>query len=237
MHPTSLVGATQLVLDWAGRRESRAVCLANVHMIMEAYDAKDFRAVLKEADLVCPDGMPLVWSLRRLGHSGQCRVCGPDLTLHVCAAAQTAGVAVAFYGGRPEILAALTAALAARFPALEIAHATAPPFRALTSEEDEAAVSAINASGARILFVGLGCPKQERWMAAHRGRVNAVMLGVGAAFDMHAGMVRQAPAWMQRSGMEWMFRLAMEPRRLWRRYARHNPRFAAKMLVELAGRR
>lgn len=236
VHPTSLHGATELILSWARLRESRSVYLANVHMIMEAFDSRDFCAVMNTADLVCPDGMPLVWSLRGLGRREQQRVCGPDLTLRICAAAEKEAVQVGFYGGRPEVLAALISVLHRRFPSLRVAYAWAPPFRPTTPEEDTAVVHQINSSGTRILFVGLGCPKQERWMAAHCGRVRAVMVGVGAAFDMHAGMVRQAPAWMQRSGMEWMFRLAMEPRRLWRRYARHNPRFAAKMLVELAGR-
>lgn len=236
VHATSLDEATRVVLGWAAARESRTVLLANVHMIMEAHDAPDFRAVMESADLVCPDGMPVAWSLRRLGHPGQDRVPGPELTLRVCQAAARGGVPVGLHGGRPEVLTALVGALTSRFPGLQIAYAESPPFRPLTDEEDAAAVAAINDSGARVLFVGLGCPKQERWMAAHRGRVRAVMLGVGAAFDMHAGMLRQAPIWMQRTGTEWMFRLAMEPRRLWRRYARHNPRFAAKLLLELAAR-
>lgn len=213
------------------------VCLANVHMVMEAFDSPEFGQVLEEADLVCPDGMPLVWSLRRLANPRQTRVYGPDLTLHVCTAAQRTGIPVGFHGGRPEVLTALTRALKVRFPRLEIAHAASPPFRALGADEEAAEVDAINCSGARVLFVGLGCPKQERWMAARRGRVAAVMLGVGAAFDMHAGRLPQAPSWLQAAGLEWAFRLAMEPRRLWRRYTRHNPRFAARLLIELADRR
>jgi N-acetylglucosaminyldiphosphoundecaprenol N-acetyl-beta-D-mannosaminyltransferase len=237
VHPTSHAAATELVLAWAGRRESRFVCLANVHMIMEAHDTPAFRAVLDAADLVCPDGMPLVWALRGKGAARQRRVSGPDLTLELCAAARDAGVPVGFYGGRPEVLAALVPELHDRFPGLDVVYAVSPPFRQLTPAEDAQTVENINRSGARILFVGLGCPKQERWMAAHRGRIRAVMLGVGAAFDMHAGMLRQAPRVLQRAGLEWAFRLAMEPRRLWRRYARHNPRFAARILLELAQER
>jgi N-acetylglucosaminyldiphosphoundecaprenol N-acetyl-beta-D-mannosaminyltransferase len=146
-------------------------------------------------------------------------------------------VPVGFHGGRPEVLDALVPALRARFPGLDVVYAVSPPFRPLTPDEDAQTVDDINRSGASILFVGLGCPKQERWMAEHRGRVRAVMLGVGAAFDMHAGMLRQAPRMLQRTGLEWAFRLAIEPRRLWRRYARHNPRFAARMLLELAQER
>lgn len=237
VHRISHGSATELVLAWAGRGESRTVCLANVHMIMEAHDSPAFRAVLDAADLVCPDGMPLVWALRRKGASQQRRVSGPDLTLHLCAAARHAGVPVGFHGGRPEVLDALVPALRTRFPDLDVAYAVSPPFRQVTPDEDAHTVEEINRSGARILFVGLGCPKQERWMAEHRGRVRAVMLGVGAAFDMHAGMLRQAPRLLQYAGLEWAFRLAMEPRRLWRRYARHNPRFAARILLELAGER
>jgi N-acetylglucosaminyldiphosphoundecaprenol N-acetyl-beta-D-mannosaminyltransferase len=237
VHRTSHADATQLVLAWAAGGESRTVCLANVHMIMEAYDAPGFRAVLDAADLVCPDGMPLVWALRRKGAPQQRRVSGPYLTLALCAAARDAGVPVGFHGGRREVLDALVPALRTRFPGLDVTYAVSPPFRPVTPEEDADTVEDINRSGARILFVGLGCPKQERWMAEHRGRVRAVMLGVGAAFDMHAGMLRQAPRLLQRVGLEWAFRLAMEPRRLWRRYARHNPRFAARILIELAGER
>lgn len=225
--------AVRQVVTWARAGASRTVCVANVHMVMETVDDPAFRAVVNGADLVTPDGMPLVWALRRLGHPKATRVYGPDLMLHVCAAAAEAGLPVAFYGGTPETLDALAARLGARFPGLHVACRIAPPFRALTPEEDARDRDALVASGARIVFVGLGCPKQERWMAAHRGRVPAVMLGVGAAFDFHAGRVRQAPAWLQRAGLEWAFRLAMEPRRLWRRYARHNPRFVLRLARQL----
>ena len=232
---TSYGGATERVLAWARTGESRYVCVATVHMVMEAYDDPGFRDAVNAADLVTPDGMPLVWMLRLLGVRGQQRVYGPDLTLHVCRAAARESVRVGFYGGRPEALDVLVRNLQDRFPGLQVAYAWSPPFRPLTEEEDTRVVEEINASGTRILFVGLGCPKQERWMAEHRGRVRAVMLGVGAAFDFHAGRVRQAPRWMQHAGLEWLFRLAMEPRRLWRRYAKHNPRFVALALAQLLG--
>jgi N-acetylglucosaminyldiphosphoundecaprenol N-acetyl-beta-D-mannosaminyltransferase len=169
--------------------------------------------------------MPLVWVLRRLGLKDQNRVYGPDLTLSVCRAAADAGIPVGLYGGTPEALDALQKVYQERLPQLQIAYAYSPPFRPLTRDEDEAIVQAINRSGARIVFVGLGCPKQEQWVAGHRDRVQAVMLAVGAAFDFHSGRVEQAPRWMQRSGLEWLFRLLMDPRRLWRRYFKHNPRF------------
>jgi exopolysaccharide biosynthesis WecB/TagA/CpsF family protein len=144
---------------------------------------------------------------------------------------------VGFYGGHPEALEALVRNLSARFPGLRVVYAYSPPFRPLTPEEDERVTEEINASGARILFVGLGCPKQEWWMAEHKGRVRAVMLGVGAAFDFHAGRVRQAPVWMQRAGLEWLFRLVQELRRLWRRYLKHNPRFLLLAFLQLTGMR
>ena len=152
------------------------------------------------------------------------------------------GIPVGFLGGAPEVLAALVRNLQADFPGLPVVFQDSPPFRALSADEDRALVQAVNASGARILFVGLGCPKQERWMAAHAAGtehpVRAVMLGVGAAFDFHAGMLRQAPEWMQQRGLEWLFRLAVEPRRLWKRYLKHNPRFAVLAMRELlAGER
>ena len=170
-----------------------------------------------------------------LGTERSNRVYGPDLTLSVCQAAAEAGIPVGLYGGTPEVLDALQKNYRGRFPQLQIAYAYSPPFRPLTREEDEAVVQAINASGARILFVGLGCPKQEQWVAGHRDRVQAVMLAVGAAFDFHSGRVRQAPRWMQRSGLEWLFRLLMDPRRLWRRYFRNNPRFLWLVIWQLLG--
>lgn len=217
--------ATARVLRWAAAGEFRYVCAANVHMVMEAYDAPAFREVVNGADLVTADGMPLVWTLRRRGRPDASRVYGPDLMLAVCAAAAREQVPVAFLGGTDELLAALAAALRARFPALRVAAAIAPPFGAFSEEQDAALAAALRAAAAPIVFVGLGCPKQEKWMAAMRGRVPAVFLGVGAAFNFHAGRVRQSPALLQRLGLEWAFRLAMEPRRLWRRYLRHNPRF------------
>ena len=150
---------------------------------------------------------------------------GPDLTLHVCEAAAREGIPVGLYGGTPEALAGLQEAYRSRFPQLRVVYAYSPPFRSLTSAEDEAVAREIRESGARIVLVGLGCPKQELWVAEHRGRVPAVMLAVGAAFDFHSGRVRQAPRWMQRAGLEWLYRLFREPRRLWKRYFKHNPRF------------
>jgi N-acetylglucosaminyldiphosphoundecaprenol N-acetyl-beta-D-mannosaminyltransferase len=225
--PTSYSDAARRVLAWASTPESRYVCVSNVHVTMEAYDSDAYRAVVNGADLVTPDGMPLVWALRLFGVSEATRVYGPTLTVHVLERAAAAGVAVGFYGATAEVLERLLDTCRRRFAGLRVAYAHAPPFRQLTAEEDAAVVGEINASGARILFVGLGCPKQEWWMASHKGAVKAAMLGVGAAFDFLAGAKPQAPEWMQRAGLEWLFRLGTEPRRLWRRYAYHNPRFVA----------
>ncbi len=224
---TSYQEAARKALDWALAGESRYLCAASVNNVMEAHDSADFMRVMNEADLVTPDGMPLVWGMRLLGASGATRVYGPDLTPVVLGEAERAGVPVGFYGATAPVLARLEARLRRRFPKLNAPYWYAPPFRPLSPSEDEEVVRQLRRAGVRILFVGLGTPKQERWMAAHRGRVPAVMLGVGAAFDFLAGVKPQAPGWMQNHGLEWMFRLACEPRRLWRRYLKHNPRFAA----------
>jgi N-acetylglucosaminyldiphosphoundecaprenol N-acetyl-beta-D-mannosaminyltransferase len=224
---TSYDDAAERTIAWASEGASRAIAVATVNNVMEAHDDPAFRDVMNRADLVTPDGMPLVWGLRMLGIPSATRVYGPELTPVVLREAERAQLAVGFYGGSPEVVDRLVAAVRARYPSLEVAYAVSPPFREPTQEEDRRTVEAVNASGCRILFVGLGCPKQERWMMAHRDRIDAVMLGVGAAFDFLAGTKKQAPAVLQRWGLEWAFRLATEPRRLWRRYLRHNPRFVA----------
>jgi N-acetylglucosaminyldiphosphoundecaprenol N-acetyl-beta-D-mannosaminyltransferase len=208
-------------------------CVATVHMVMEAFDDPIYQRVVNAAELVTSDGMPLVWTLRARGLPEAERVYGPDLVPAVCSAAAQRGVPVGFYGGSPAVVAALTRRMAELFPGLRIAFAMSPPFRALSAAEDAEVVADIRESGARILFVGLGCPKQERWMAEHRERLDCAQVGVGAAFDFLAGMKRQAPRWLQRAGLEWLFRLVCEPRRLWRRYAVHNPRFAWRAGLEI----
>lgn len=231
---TSYADTSRRVLRYANEARSAYVCVANVHMTMEAHDSQAFRTVVNEADLVVPDGVPLVWAARLLGKKHTKQVRGANLVLEVAERAASEGVPIALYGGTPESLSDFVRLLERRYPGLRITCAISPPFRPLTPEEDEEYTRLISASGARILFVGIGCPRQERWMAAHRDRIPAVMLGVGAAFDFHTGRIRQAPRWMQRAGLEWVFRLAMDPKRLWRRYARHNPRFIALFLVQLA---
>ena len=223
--------ATRRILAWALAGESRYVCVANVHMVMEAHDDPVFREVINRADLVVPDGMPLVWMLKQLGHPAQPRVYGPDLMLRLCRAAAEHNLPVGLYGSTPETLQRLQERLRARFPDLKVAYAYSPPFRPLTPEEEEAVRAQIHAAGVRLLFVALGCPKQERWMVRQKGELRLPMIGVGAAFDFLAGTKPQAPRWMQRLGLEWLFRLLTEPRRLLRRYLVHNPRF-----LWLAGR-
>jgi N-acetylglucosaminyldiphosphoundecaprenol N-acetyl-beta-D-mannosaminyltransferase len=222
---------------WAQRGESRAVCFANVHVLMEAFDDPGFRDQLNAADIVNPDGMPLVWSLRALGEPRATRVYGPDATEMLLQAAQASGIPVAFCGGSHATLAMLILEVQRRYPQLEIACAISPPFRALDGAEDRKITEEITASGARMLFVGLGCPKQERWIMTHHGEIPAVMFGVGAAFDFLAGSKPQAPRWMMKNGLEWAFRLASEPRRLAVRYLKHNPRFVLLSLHQLMKRR
>jgi N-acetylglucosaminyldiphosphoundecaprenol N-acetyl-beta-D-mannosaminyltransferase len=220
-------------LQWAEERQSRSLFFANVHVIMEAYDNPAYLHALNAADAVNPDGMPLVWALRKLGLSGAQRVYGPDTTVATLIAAEKAAVPVGFYGGSQAVLDDLVKAVRLKHPALPIAFAESPPFRALTAEEDAATVERMNASGMRLLFIGLGCPKQETWVMEHIGKVSAVMFAVGAAFDFIAGTKPQAPRWMMRSGLEWVFRLASEPRRLAKRYLKQNPRFVAYFLKQL----
>lgn len=239
----TLVGVTtyresvSLILGWAIKGKSRYLCVANVHMVMKAFDDATFQNIVNQADLVVPDGMPVVWILRRIGYSLEDRVYGPTLMLKVLKTAARHGIPVGFYGGAPDVSARLAENIQNRYHDLQVVYQCSPPFRDLTPEEDKAIVQDIEASQTRILFVGLGCPKQELWMAAHVDRMQVVMLGVGAAFDFHAGKIRQAPNWLQNKGLEWLFRLFTEPGRLWKRYLKHNPRFAILGMMELARKR
>lgn len=214
------------IVRWVEAREQHYVCVTGVHGVMESQRDPELLGIHNTSGLTTPDGMPLVWMGRWAGADGMDRVYGPDLMLALCALAAKRGWSCYFYGageGVPELLAER---LAARFPGLRVAGTMSPPFRPLTPGEDAAVVERINAAAPDLVWVGLSTPKQERWMAAHVGRLTApVLLGVGAAFDIHAGLLPQAPRWMQRAGLEWLYRLLREPRRLWRRYLRNNPRF------------
>lgn len=234
---TTYRDATERVVSWARAGESRYVCVATVHTTVEAHNSSEFRQIVNGADLVTPDGMPLVWGLQLLGIRHATRVYGPDLTPCLLERAAAEGIPVGFYGGTSRALERLVGVLAQRVPGLRVAFLKSPPFRPPTPDEDAADVREINQSGTRILLVGLGCPKQERWLAQHVGRIRAVMVGVGAAFDFLAGTKSQAPRWMQTSGLEWLFRLCTEPRRLWRRYLIHGPRFVGLFGLQWLGLR
>lgn len=204
---------------------------ATAHAVIEAASDPELARIHEEAGLVACDGMPLVWCCRRAGFPWAERVYGPDVLLALSERAASRGYRCYFHGGRPGVARALADRLARRFPGLQVVGAHSPPFRTLQPAERAEEVRRINASGAHLVWVGLGAPKQERWMADRRPDLRApVLLGVGAAFDIHAGMVRQAPAWMRRRGLEWAFRLGVEPRRLWRRYLVTNPAFVLGVL-------
>ena len=219
------IPVVERIIRWAAGHESRCVCICNVHVVVTASRDRQLGDAVKNADLATPDGMPVALCLRLAGIRDQSRIAGPDLMWACLEAAQRERLGVFFLGAKPETLELLVARIQTAFPRLSIAGSHSPPFRDLTAEEDRAVVEQIDRSGARLVFVGLGCPKQEIWMSQHRGLVKAVMLGVGAAFDFHAGTVNRAPLWMQRSGLEWLHRLLSEPRRLWRRYLITNAIF------------
>jgi N-acetylglucosaminyldiphosphoundecaprenol N-acetyl-beta-D-mannosaminyltransferase len=214
-----------LMLKWAKGKLSKTVCIANVHMVIEANQNQGFADVLRSADLVTPDGMPLVWMLRLMGVAGQERVAGPDVLAALCSSAPKEGVSLFFLGSQTVILEKMRARLNQEYPALKIAGMEALPFRPMTAEEDEAIVQKLNNSGAGIILVSLGCPKQEVWMAAHQNQVQAVMVGLGGAFPVYAGIHKRAPKFIQSWGLEWLYRLIQEPRRLWKRYFSTMPRF------------
>ena len=225
---TSYGEVVSLCRQWAVERSTRAryICVTNAYSIMLAKDNPELAKIFNDADIATPDGMPVVWALRTLGAPQQQRVYGPTLMLNLCRAAAEDGFGIFLYGGRPQTLPALEKRLFEQFPGLRIAGSYAPPFRALLAGEEEEVRARIQSSGARIVFVGIGTPKQEQWMYEHRECFPCLtLIGVGAAFDFFAGRTKQAPAWMQRHGFEWFFRLMTEPARLWRRYLIVTPRF------------
>ena len=234
--PVSPEVAVATIDRWIATGAREYVCVTGIHGVMESQRDEALRRIHNAAGLVVPDGMPLVWLSRLNGFAEVDRVYGPDLVLACCQHSLTTGHRHFFYGGAPGVPEQLIARLSRRFPGLSIAGSISPPFRALTEEEDRDAVRSINQARPDIIWVGLSTPKQERWMAEHRDRLDApVLIGVGAAFDFHAGLKAQAPRWMQRSGLEWMFRLLTEPRRLWRRYLRNNPQFVWRILLQGIG--
>lgn len=233
----------EATLDWidatAVARRPGYICVAATHTVMASQDDPELRAAVLGADFTVPDGQPLVWALNLLGHQLGDRVYGPDLMDRGCARAARTGRRMYLYGGRDQgALVQLTRNLRLRHPGLHIVGGHVPPYRELTREEEAAVAADIQRSGAEVVWVGIGVPRQEKWMARMTPRLRShVLIGVGAAFDFHSGLIPQAPAWMQRCGLEWAFRLAQEPRRLWRRYLRYNPRFVAGFARQWARQR
>lgn len=223
---TTYEEAEELLIEAARRRQSVTVTHMAVHALITAVQDENYRQKIAAMDIVAPDGQPVRAALSRFhGVELPDRVYGPELMIRLCRRAALEGIGVYLYGSTPEVLANLRESLEARFTGLRIVGSESPPFRKLTPEEDEQVVQRINDSGAGLVFVGLGCPKQDHFAADHRDRIHAVQLCVGAAFDFHAGTKPMAPSWMQRSGLEWVFRLCQEPSRLWRRYLITNSLF------------
>ena len=203
---------------------------------METFDDETFRSVINNSDLVVPDGQPLVWAQKLLGHHYAEQVRGTDLTMLVCEMAEQEQIPIGFFGATSELHNQLKRVLLVKFPRLNIVYFKAPPFRPASKKEITQYIEEINSSGLEVLFVGLGCPKQENWMSEQKVKLSCTMIGVGAAFDFIAGNKKHAPKWLQRAGLEWMFRLIAEPKRLWKRYLKHNPRFIYYFLRQLMGK-
>jgi N-acetylglucosaminyldiphosphoundecaprenol N-acetyl-beta-D-mannosaminyltransferase len=232
----SMDAAIHNIEHWIGERgKTRIVSFTNVHAVMEAYRRTEFNRILNETDMVCPDGMPLVWMNRLRGGNTE-HVCGPDLMLEFIRRTSEKGYSHFFYGSRPDVVAHLAEQLRMQFPKLNIAGWYSPPFRSLTEEEDCKEVEMINSLAPDLIWVGLGCPKQERWQFEHRYRLKAsVVLAVGQAFDILANTLPAAPRWMRECGMEWFFRLCQEPKRLWQRYLQNNSAFLYALLTSSLG--
>ncbi|HEX4125647.1 MAG TPA: WecB/TagA/CpsF family glycosyltransferase [Tepidisphaeraceae bacterium] len=225
--------AVSTIAGWIDRREHNYVCVTGVHGVMESQRSPELKRIHNDAGMVTPDGMPMVWLSQLGGFSDVSRVYGPDLMEAVCTQSVAKGWRHYFYGGAEGVAERLKDRLTARFPELKVVGTFCPPFRPMSAEEDAELIRAIDAAGPDIIWIGLSTPKQEYWMDQHIHRLKApVLVGVGAAFDFHAGVKNQAPRWMQRSGLEWFFRLITEPRRLWKRYLINNPLFISYVLAE-----
>jgi len=223
---------TDEILALAASRKSSYVCVAAVHQVIEAYRDSSFRTISHAANVVTPDGMPITWALRILYNINQHRVAGMDLLPALLKEASKKAVSVYFYGGTNEMLQKTNEHIAKSFPDLRVAGSYSPPFRPLTAEEETGIADMINQSGAQLVFVVLGCPKQERWMQTMHNRIHATMVGIGAALPVMVGIQSRAPQWMQNSGLEWLYRLGQEPKRLWKRYCVTNSMFIYLVLAE-----
>lgn len=234
----TMADALGAVEGWIARRARNYVCITGVHGVIESQSDPRLMTIHERAGMATPDGMPLVWMARKLGHGRTERVYGPDLMLRLTELSALRGYRQYYFGGAPGLAERLRDRLTTRFPGLAVAGTFSPPFRPSSAEEDEEIVRMINAAKPDIVWVGLSTPKQEYWMASHLDRIEApVMIGVGAAFDFLAGTKRQAPAWMQKRGLEWLFRLLSEPRRLWRRYGKIVPQFMLGASLQLLRQR
>ena len=232
---TALPFETQIkmMLEWASSYESKVVCVANVHMLMEAYWHPELSSVLENADLVTPDGMPLVWMMKLMGVPEQDRIAGMDILLALCQLAQSQNIRIFFLGSEAIILQEMRIRLEDNFPNLQIAGMEPLPFRPLTPVEDDAIIQKIHESKAQVVLVSLGCPKQEYWMNEHKGKIQSVMVGLGGVFPVLAGIHKRPPLWVRDAGLEWLYRLIQEPRRLWSRYIKTIPPFILLALRQL----
>lgn len=224
--------AVDEIRRWIENRDQQYVCVTGVHGVMESVRDPELRRIHNEAGLTTPDGMPMVWCAHSAGAEHTQRVSGPDLMMVLAERAVEEGWTSYFYGGKEGVAELLAQRLTDRFPGFRTVGTHSPPFHELGAEQAHQISEQINSANPDIVWVGLSTPKQERWMARNIKSLNApVLLGVGAAFDINAGLVRRAPAWMQKSGLEWIYRLMTEPRRLWRRYLRNNPSFLFRILL------
>ncbi|WP_432949235.1 WecB/TagA/CpsF family glycosyltransferase [Kribbella sp. CA-253562] len=229
---TDMDDTVETFAGWIAARERHLVCVADMNALLHARADAELTEVYNTSGLTLADGMPLVWAGKRAGFDRMARVCGPDLIERVMAEAAERGWSQYFYGGADGVAEQLRDTFVAKHPSLFVAGTYSPPYRALSPEEDAQIVEKINAAGPDIVWVGLGAPKQERWMAEHRDRLDAaILIGVGAAFDFHTGRLDRAPVWMQKAGLEWSYRLYKEPRRLWKRYLLGIPRFVAGIVL------
>ena len=233
IHALSWEQAVSTIMQWTQETRSRVVCACNVHSVISAKADSALKKALKSADMRTPDGAPLAWLMRKIGWPSQQRINGPDLMWKLLSASEQLQIPLFLLGSTKSTLNHLEKKLCVAFPKLRLVGQVSPPFRALTAKEDDELIALISSSGARILFVGLGCPKQEKWMATHRQRLLMVMVGVGAAFDYHAGTLVRAPIRWQRAGLEWLYRLVMEPKRLGCRYLVTNTLFLLALPGEL----
>ena len=224
--------AVDEIISFSNNQTSSYICASNVHMVIESYDNKKFQNIVNNADIITPDGMPLVWTLKLMGINKAQRVYGPKLMVELLKICAQKNIPIGLYGGKKEVLDKLIKKLAKEYKDLHISYAYSPPFRKLSNQEVKEVISNIKMSKCNIVFVGLGCPKQEVWMAENSSYLQMPLIGVGAAFDFLADAKKQAPIFIQNLGLEWFFRLCTEPKRLFFRYFYHNPRFIYYVLKQ-----